>query len=323
MKTYFSIGDLVDSYYRFKRNGIQFFLSRIGISSGKRTKAAWNGVIERTDVSWWEIPAIRKRWNFLQTGNSGKNWKEYLFEKYFAGVSELVVLSPGCGTGEKEILLAQFSQIKIVDAFDIAESRINNAKVNAKKKSVEKVNFFVADISSFDFGKGKYDLIIFDSFLHHVKDLRGVLLKAKEALKNNGLLVVDEYVGQNRFQWKDEQLNLANKLLKALPEEMKKRTNGIVKNKIYRPGIIRMIISDPSEAINSASIREELGKEFLPVETHNYGGNILQLLLKDIEHNFLDDSEKTQKILNSIFEAEDEFIRNEKSDFLFGIYKAK
>ncbi len=323
MKTYISPGDFIDSYYRLKNHGVSFFLKRAGISNSKRIKGAWNSVTARSDLHWWDIPAVRERWNKLATGNPRLEPNEYFFERYFPDGGNLNLLSPGCGTGDKEIALAGFWQVGSIDAFDIAEKRIEVAVRKAAEKNIKKIRFFVADISRYDFGKEKYDIIIFDSFLHHVKEVEEMLSKCRAALKKDGFLIINEYVGPNRFQWSAAQLNAANKLLSALPAHLKRRASGKVKGKIYRPGILRMILSDPSEAVNSEAILPGLEKYFSPVEVHPYGGNILQLLLKDIERNFVDltDEEKTE--LDKIFDAEDEFINKGKSDFLFGIYKPK
>jgi ubiquinone/menaquinone biosynthesis C-methylase UbiE len=320
MRTYISVGDFIDSYYRLKNKGLGFFLSRLNLSSRQRTKGAWNYSV-KNNLRWWEIPAVKERLNFLKTGNPQTESAEYIYNKFISNRKNLTMLSPGCGTGFKELKFAKFKEIARLDAFDIAEKRINVAIETAKELGLLNTNFFSADISTYDFGKEKYDIILFDSFLHHVKDVSGTLIKAKQALKKDGILIVDEYVGRKRFQWDDEQLEAANTALKQLPANLRRRTSGRVKSEIFRPGLIRMILSDPSEAVNSEEIIMQLNLLFRPVEIHLTGGNLLQLVLKDIEHNFADPTEEASKALTQLFEKEDRLIANGKSDFLFGIYK--
>ncbi len=320
MKTYVTVGDFIDSYYRLKNKGLGFFFSRLNLSPKQRTKKAWNNNIIN-NPRWWEIPTVKDRLNFLKTGNRKIEVAEYIYNKFIKDKQNLTMLSPGCGTGFKELNFAKFKEIAKLDAFDIAEKRITAAKNTAQKLGFTNVNFFSADISTYDFGNEKYDIIIFDSFLHHVKNVAGTLKKAKQALTKNGILIIDEYVGRNRFQWEQEQLEAANIALMRLPVNLRRRMSGKVKYKIYRPGLIRMILSDPSEAVNSEAIIEQLNKLFIPIEVHLIGGNILQLVLKDIEHNFVDSTEETNTALSQLFEKEDSFIAEGKSDFLFGIYK--
>jgi len=62
-----------------------------------------------------------------------------------------------------------------------------------------------------------------------------------------------------------------------------------VKTKIFRPGLVRMFLVDPSEAVDSESILPSLHENFKVLEEKKIGGDILLILLKDIAHNFLDE----------------------------------
>ena len=81
-----------------------------------------------------------------------------------------------------------------------------------------------------------------------------------------------------------------------------------------------MIVNDPSEAPHSSIILEQVYKQFSILEEKALGGNLLMPLLKDISHNFLDDSTETHSLLASLFEKEDEYIRTVRSNFVFGVY---
>ena len=88
---------------------------------------------------------------------------------------------------------------------------------------------------------------------------------------------------------------------------------------------IRMIMADPSECIDSESILPAVHKYFEVVEEKSYGNNLLQNALKNISHHFADEnvSEEKQRILDSVFVLEDEFLKKYPSDFVFGIYRLK
>ncbi len=321
MKSLITFGDLEEVFYYAKAFGTRKIFGRLFPQAGKRTAAAWNSVTGMRRTAWWEIPAVQKRWNKLITGDENKHYFEYLNEKYLSENS--AILSPGCGTGDKEIALAKFENVARIDAFDLAEKRIAVAKKKAEEAGAA-VNFFVANINDFSPQPESYDVILFDSFLHHVEQVGSVLERLKISLKPDGLLVINEYAGPNRFRWSEEQLEEANKLLTTIPEEFRKREfDGKTKNKIYRPGLLRMILSDPSEAVNSESIRETVRKYFDVKEEKPYGGNLLQLVLKDISHHFVDGNPQAEEILFGLFEAEDKFLQSHESDFLFGVYKKR
>lgn len=144
-------------------------------------------------------------------------------------------------------------------------------------------------------------------------------------LKQGGLVIVFEYTGPNRFQYLSNQLEEANRCLSLLPASMKVRTNNTVKRKIYWPGLLRMVLNDPSEAPCSESILSSLRKRLLPLEEKPVGGAILHMLLKDIAHHFADTSNsEAMKILHTLFQKEDAFYeKTGQSNFWFGVYGQK
>ena len=326
MKTLVSLGDFVDVYYKLYNSDLVKLFSRlIPSSSKKRVTNSWDSVTNNANTNWWSIPLIQKRWNKLITGHEDIEYPDYLVKKYCANKKDLVLLSPGCGTGGKELKFSKFNNFKLIEAFDLSPKRIDIAKENAEKKGVSNINYSVSDIMLFKFEEKKYDIVLFDSSLHHVKKLKYILDKVYNSLRDDGVLVINEFVGPSRFQWSKEQLNESNEALKILPFEYKRRLNDArVKSKNYKPGILRMIISDPSESVRSQDILNEIYKKFNIVEEKPYGGNILHLTLKDISHNFLDEDDKTVELINRLIKIEDDFLAaGNQSDFIFGVYSKR
>lgn len=323
MKTIISFGDFIDLYFKLESTKPARILSRLTPSSSKtRTIKAWNKALNIAQTNWWSIPLVQKRWNQFITGNENIGYSAYLTEKYLKNKIGLVMLSPGCGTGGKELKFASIKVFSLIEAFDISANRISIARENAKGLGLENINYSVSDVTTFNFGSEKYDVVLFDSFLHHIKDLEGIINKIYISLKQDGILIINEYVGPSRFQWRKEQLKTANKALASLPVAFRKRLKTEkVKTKIYRPGLLRMIISDPSEAVCSENILSKVRERFKVLEEKPYGGNILHLTLKDISHNFIDGSEESIRLLNDLFSFEDDFLSyGNLSDFVFGVY---
>lgn len=102
--------------------------------------------------------------------------------KYFnqRKTKKIKILDIGCGTGFME----QFLNIAkdTVDGIDITEAMIKKAK-----KKFPTVNFAVKDIYSFN-SKKRYDLIIGNAILHHLKDYEACVGKADSLLKDNGII---------------------------------------------------------------------------------------------------------------------------------------
>ena len=86
--------------------------------------------------------------------------------------------------------------------------------------------------------------------------------------------------------------------------------------------MLRMILSDPSEAVDSSQILPAIHEYFETIEEKKLGGNLLMLLFKDIAYHYIhpEDSIATS-ILEKVFKEEDEYLKDHPSDFVFGIYK--
>lgn len=82
-----------------------------------------------------------------------------------------------------------------------------------------------------------------------------------------------------------------------------------------------MIIADPSECIDSSSIMPSIHTHFKTIIEKPYGGNILMSALRDISHHFYKLDDEKELILNNLFNIEDEYLKNNQSDFVFGIYQ--
>ncbi len=316
-------GDIIDLIYEIRRKGMLDVLHRFGFTNSERVIHNWE-CIDKGASDWWIIPMIRKRWNYLISGNAETEYEDYVVEKYFGDKNNLKLLSVGSGGGTTEIKFAAHNCFSEVRGFDISKKIVAHANQKFDQHGLKNLKFFVADVYKYDFGKEQYDAVLFHSSLHHFNKLDFILEKAKNALKQNGILIINEYVGPDRFQWSTQQLEEVNKiLLNDMPHGNKeKRIKGYFKKKVYRPGLLRMFFADPSESVCSSAIPFAINKYFSTVEEKQLGGNLLHPLLKDIAHHYLNENENNINLLNSLIEKEERFLNgSHKSDMLFGIYK--
>ena len=320
---FISLGDFIDLFYKIKGRGVKFILGKISLYAESRTINTWNN-IDNNSSNWWIIEAVRKRWNKLISGDEELEFEDYIAAKYLNGKENVSILSVGCGEGVHEIAFSKYSNITNIKGIDIAAGPLKKAKQEAARLNVQHMTF--ENISFEDFiTKEIFDIILFNSSLHHFKNISAVLLKANNILSEKGLIIINEYTGPNMFQFGKQRKNLLNKTLKAIPANLKLRQNSKrIKNAIYEPGILRMYIADPSEACNSSAIIECLNRQFNAIEEKKLGGDILHFVLKDIAHNFLSGKPETVSTLQYLFKIEDDYINGKKySDFMFGIYQKK
>jgi ubiquinone/menaquinone biosynthesis C-methylase UbiE len=269
------------------------------------------------------IKEIKEHWNKIITGDEQTEYADYVVKKYLNEASSLTLLSLGCGAGSHEIKFAKYNNFLEIKGIDLAPKLIDEANKNAQQNGFTNLKYEAGNVYEINLPNAYFDIVLFHSSLHHFNHLDFFIgNKIKNTLKKNGLLIIHEYVGPNRIQWTKEQLTKADEILNTLDSRYIKRfrlNNSKTKN--YRPGKLRMIISDPSEAVESTNILPTIHTHFKTIEEHHLGGNIIMPLFKDIAHNFIDGSIETKKILHTIFETENKFIQTHPSDFVFGIYQ--
>ena len=320
-KTYISIGDFIDLYHKIRQKGIGFIISKLNWSSKSRIQSKWDFFDSSSD--FWLIPSIQKRWNLMISGSENVEYEDHVYNKYLQGKTNLRLLSIGCGEGIHDRNFAKYNCFSSIDAVDISEGSIAKAIEIASEKNLQ-IKYQSGDFKNLNFKKESFDVILFSSSLHHFDAVFNLLKnEVKSLMSENGILVIYEYVGPNRLQWTSEQLKKANNSLKEMPLKFKLLyDNKSIKKKVYRPGIFRMLLVDPSEAPDSSAIVSALNANFKVLEQTNLGWNILHILLKGIAHNFCNDEKETQNLLIRLFEEEDAFVAQSKSsDAIFGVYQ--
>lgn len=172
-----------------------------------------------TGLFWWEAgPAIQEHINRSISGSPDVDWVAYTLRKYFNGRLPLDrCLSLGCGTGHLERHLARLGTFRHCDAFDIAESSVRIAEEHAKAESFDCIAYHVADVNSLVLAPDSYDAVWIHSAMHHFHALEGICRELKHAIRPEGLLVMNEYIGPSRFQFSPRQREVINLCLHLLP----------------------------------------------------------------------------------------------------------
>lgn len=316
-----SWGDFLDVYYKVKQKGILQLVSLFNLDKNKRVSAKWDKYQSSSD--FWIIPQLKLHWNFLISGNLNVGYEEYVTQKYLLNKNNLALLSIGCGEGRHERNFAVSGKFSSIIGVDISKERIERAKRYAFESNFQ-IKYIAGDFHQMPFENELFDVVLFDSSLHHFNNISSFLKnEVLPLMKTNGILVANEFCGPNRLQWKKQQLNFANDLLKDIPEKYKKRIDAkSVKRKVYRPGLLRMLVVDPSEAPDSANLKNALHANLIVLEEKNLGLNILQPLFKGIAHNFLKDDAETNQLMAFLIEKENKFVENVgESDSVFGVYQ--
>jgi len=322
MKRLFTFDDFIETYTKLNQRGLGFISSKLNFNKIERAKTAFNH-LDIQAANWWIIPSVKERWHKIITGDKHLGIEQFIVDQYLKDKKNLTMLSLGSGECSSELLFAEHPNFKEIICTDIGDKRLNKAKQVAEAKELNNIRFQIQDANDLSQREDRFDIIYFKASLHHFKNIESLLgHQIKQLLNNDGILIIDEYVGPSRLQFPAHQLKAINEAIQLIPKPYRKRyQHNFYKNKVYGPGLTRMILADPSECVDSASITPALRKHYSTVYEVGYGGNILTLALKDIAHHFIELNDEKVKILNQLFDYEDKYLKKHPSDHIFGIYK--
>ena len=122
-----------------------------------------------------------------QHGSLSDIYRKYLL-RHLPRHSENV-LEIGCGTGEFTRLVA--SRAQNVVAIDLSSEMIRLAK--SQSANYQNIQYLLGDVMSDSLPAERYDCIVSLATLHHLP-LGQALIKMKDALKPNGVLIIQDLV---------------------------------------------------------------------------------------------------------------------------------
>ena len=126
-------------------------------------------------------------------------WTGVLLDKYGP---QKTCLSLGSGTGRVEQYLLSIGFASQFDAIEISDG------VNAAvKRTASQIDVKNDDLNFCELPANTYDFILCHQILHHLINIEHVLGQINNALTPSGLLLICEYVGENRWQFSENRLS--------------------------------------------------------------------------------------------------------------------
>lgn len=233
-------------------------------------------------ANWMANIAVQIHHNERATGDPGREWLGSWARRWFVR-DDTRVLVLGCGEGWLERSIAHWPFIAHIHAVDFAAEAVARAQAQAPRN----VTYGVVDLNRDELPRDAYDVVIAHSVLHHVENLEHAYAQIERTMRDDATLIVNEYVGPNRFQFSDRVLEIMNALLRCLPRELR---TGAIHSAVYeqrvRPTVEEMIANDPTEAVRAEDLLPLAAERFNLVDQRKIGGTILQHLLYDIAQNF-------------------------------------
>jgi 2-polyprenyl-3-methyl-5-hydroxy-6-metoxy-1,4-benzoquinol methylase len=258
--------------------------------------------------SWLEHPTMLSFLRRRVSGDPNLSTAAWFKQQFFLEPVELG-LSLGCGFGGFERAAIDLGIAKQFHANDLSKGAIEKAQIAAREAGLKKkIKYRVGNLDECSLPAGAYDAIFAMSSAHHVFHLENLFRQCRDALKPEGLLFLDEYIGPNRFRSSPLEMEIINKLLGVLPPRYRKNlflNDGSTIDRYVPSPVDHFEKVDPSEAIRSAEIINTLEMYFDIIKFRPYGGGILHMLFSGIMGNFDEQSDSDVALLNVLATLEE------------------
>jgi SAM-dependent methyltransferase len=247
-------------------------------NAGKRGTEVWSRVSFEADTkaSAWEedrIAALK-----LRPGR-GPGLARVFRERNLRFRSGL---SLSCGNGRAE---REFIRLGICERFhgiDISSDAIEEARQNARGLDL---TYETADLNRLVLQPGAYDLVLTQNCLHHVLELEHLAEQIWHSLKPDGCLWIHDYIGESQFQFSEQRLEIANRILAILPERYRRdRVRNRVLRTIARPN--PGALASPFQAVRSSEILPVFGRWFDIDYRHEEGAFMGRLCPRGMRANY-------------------------------------
>jgi ubiquinone/menaquinone biosynthesis C-methylase UbiE len=263
------------------------------------TKHMVDGV-DTNRAEWMSHPVVQRYRRDMMGSISEIDW---LRDGWLQGRLVQRAIGIGAGHGVFELGLLRTAQIETFDLYDLSDESLAQARRAAEESGVsERVSTHTEDINVVDFGENSCDLVTFYSSLHHVTELDAVVAKMARSLRGDGVLYACEYVGPNRFQWGETEMDIVEKFYRSLDRRL--RFNWPPKPRTLRarlrgtptapailpfpfPDAAEIVRGDPTEAVHSEEIVPTLNRHFGKVHVAPMGGALALPLWPALNHDWL------------------------------------
>ncbi|MEM1178612.1 MAG: class I SAM-dependent methyltransferase [Acidobacteriota bacterium] len=276
------------------------------LSKMRETVAAWiwSRRHDREDlVSWMHEPFARRYINASVSG-SEHVWPMEWFRDELGTTLDLG-LSVGCGLGALERDVVSKGICRRMVGVDISDLALEKARELAADDGLgDDIEYVKGSFNEAFWGRPeRFDIIFFHQAMHHVEKLELCLEHVVSILKPGGFLFLDEYVGPSRTDWGGDRMAEATRVFQTVPPR-------------YRRGRLRAPIDwrDPSEAIRSAEIEDNVARHFEPIQERGYGGNLLAVLHPYLQFDGVPEEERNS-VLSGLVDAERRVIANGERPF--------
>ena len=267
------------------------------------------------DVEW----LLRDRvWPKLFGFAPGGWWTPDLFQSIDVPVGG-DWLSLGCGSGVAEVSLARDGAAGRITGLDPSPGAIAVAQNVARDAGVaDRATFAVTSGELPVFQANSVDVVHMNMSLHHVENLEWTFAQIFTALRPGGYFIANEFVGPERFQWSSKRIGEVTDFLASIPDRLRRdyRDNSLKTHQETHPADW-WVKNDPTESVRSRAILPLLSVIDPGLQVRPYGGNIANLVLENIIHNFNLNNPEDRACMDRLWAEDEKSVAAEGSDFVY------
>jgi SAM-dependent methyltransferase len=273
----------------------------------------WDRAQEQDRRNWWSSNTCQAYYNLAVCGQpltaNAEGCRQYLRQRT-GGARLSKGVSIGCGAGLKEMAMIQEDLVEHFDLWEISTRRVSDGEKSAR-------DFGISDRVTYRSGdaftaapESEYDLVYWDHSLHHMSDVVAAIRWSSRAVRPGGYVLINDYIGPNRLQWRPTEVERANAFLSR---------SGLVARVRHSTPLtyLRQWRRDPSEAPQSSQILNSIMLNLTGVEVRIIGGALLNILGPIVVRAVAEDSPVLEAML-----AEDADMRRQgTSHFAFACWQ--
>ena len=289
---------LVEVRIKGARSGLAGGRAWIESEIPERVAEYWSSRLEPEALltRWWQCEAIVRHINQRVCGRPLPGLSDGLFERVRESHAHRLPFSRGvsigCGGGLKEIAAMRAGLVDRFTLFELTAPLLDLARQSAEEQGLASRIDFRNEDAFAEVGESKcFDLVFWNNSLHHMLDVEAAVSWSHRVLRPGGILMMDDYVGPNRFQWTDEMIRVNTAFRRSLPRDYLVDPYGdgarLLPVKVEAPPAEAIARRDPSECVDSERIHAALRKHFSERDRVYTGGVIYHAGLNDLLHNVL------------------------------------
>lgn len=264
------------------------------------------------DAGWSSVPHI-----------NGKILKEIDVRaealKCLAGKSDIRALTLACGDMTGEYAFLKGLGATQIDAYDISEGQ--RAKFFAKYDREVPVSYKIADVNTLDLPAQTYHVVYMQQSLHHIENIERLLGQIHDALTDDGIFVLIDYVGEPFLQRTAKQREIGQKIWQHLPDRLRVNASGKINKALHIPSKDSL---SPYEAVRSDVILPSLKNIFFVEKMFLYAG-LLFPILNGFAFNYDERNENDVLLIKLLWELDRILIDNGalEPNFVRGIFRKR